>query len=173
MWVQPLSISQFSLDLVLEKHVALNKWSSSSSWSTTFIAMFLIPILAYNSFMSHLIHIVHLAFGLLQHLNDGWPFFPNVGKVGKIFFEFHSFLLHSLMLSLLQFYQNPFWIFPHCWLAAKAPSVLVSSLISLLCACAFNALINSDKDIFEKSLVLRGNYGCLIFWVTEFRSHKS
>ena len=40
-----------------------------------------------------------------------------------------------------------------CCLVANAPSSVVSSLINLLCSCAFNSLSNSAKEIVEKSLV--------------------
>ena len=81
-------------------------------------------------------------------MEDG-PSFHSVGKVDRISSDFNSFLFAALGLLISQ---------SSSCLASNAPSIVFSSLISLLCSGALIALSNSVKEIFDKSLGSDGGF---------------
>ena len=75
---QPLSLHS-----LLENQVGTTNWSFSSwsiTWASTSFIWFL--FLHITASCPSWLHLEHLASGLLQHLNGGWPFFPRCWQGG-------------------------------------------------------------------------------------------
>lgn len=141
-FMQPLSVSQSSEEFWIEKHVAINIWSLSS-WPATwaYSSCFWGLVLQITALCPSWLHLLHLALGLFQHLNGGWPILLQCWYGGKFLLKKFPLLWNWLAVNLLFeawfFLENFFLSFSESWcLVGKAPSAKWSYLMSLHCSWA-------------------------------------
>ena len=162
MWfVHPLSINHYALEILLEKPVATKSTSSSSfaNWgSTSFCSLWFTSccslwFLQMTASCLSWLHLLHLASGLLQHLNGGWPNLLQCLQGGLFLLLWLLCATTSPFSCWFCLIWLPLFLQPPLWLAIKAPSIAPSCLMALLCSCACKAFKSSAREIFYRYFV--------------------